>query len=146
MSTEPIRRVTVAERTYRVPRYAGSRAELLCDPSGPVTELRAGVVAVEPGSVVPLHYHKRQTLELVLSGCAVVQGRDGREWPVGPGDTMLFAAGPEAAHRWRITGNLPVVVLFVYPTPGAEDDELTWLESGAGLAAPSSPAGAPDRP
>ena len=146
MSAEPIRRVAAVERIYRAPRYAGSRAELLCDPSSPVTELRAGVVAVEPGSVVPLHYHKRQTLELVLSGCVVVQGRDGREWPVGPGDTMLFAAGPAAAHRWQITGNLPVVVLFVYPTPGAEDDELTWLEGGAAPAEPSSPAGAPDHP
>lgn len=136
MPTEPIRRVTVAERIYRAPRYAGSRAELLCDPTGPVTELRAGIVAVEPGSTVPLHYHKRQTLELVLSGCAVIEGKDGAAWSVGPGDAMLFAAGPAAAHRWLVTGNLPVVVLFVYPTPGAEDDQLTWLEgaSAAGAA------------
>lgn len=136
MPTEPIRRVTVAERIYRAPRYAGSRAELLCDPTGPVTELRAGIVAVEPGSTVPLHYHKRQTLELVLSGCAVIEGKDGAAWPVGPGDAMLFAAGPTAAHRWLVTGNLPVVVLFVYPTPGAEDDQLTWLE-GSSAAGPA---------
>lgn len=128
MTTEPIRRVAAAERQYRRPRYAGSRAELICEPSGPVTELRSAMVAVDPGVAVPFHYHKRQTLEFVLSGSALIRGRDGAEWRVGPGDTMLFAAGPEAAHRWEVTGNLPVVVLVVYPTPGGEDDELTWLE------------------
>ena len=112
MSTEPIRRVTVAERIYRAPRYAGSRAELLCNPSGPVTELRAGVVAVEPGSVLPLHYHKRQTLELVLSGCGVVQGRDGREWPGVAGRYHAVCGGtgsrpPLADHR-ESPGRRPV--------------------------------------
>jgi quercetin dioxygenase-like cupin family protein len=131
VAAEPIRRVTPAERLFRRPRYAGSRAELLAEPSGPVTEVRVAMVSVDPGAVVPLHFHKRQTVEIVLSGTAVIQDRAGGEWHVGPGDTMLFASGPAAAHRWRVTGNLPVVVLVIYPTPNGEDDELTWEEAVA---------------
>lgn len=136
MDVAPIRQVTAADRTYRQPRYAGSRAELLAEPSGPVTEVRVAMVSVDPGAVVPLHHHKRQTVEIIMSGTATIRNRDGDEWRVGPGDTMLFAAGPAAAHRWVVTGNLPVVVLVVYPTPNGEDDELTWEET----VTPAAPA------
>jgi len=116
------------DRRPRPPRYRGSRGETIGDAATPTVQLSAGQVALEPGTVVPMHYHTVETLEHVVSGQAIIVDRHGNAVQVGPGCTCIFPPRPEAAHRWTVTGNLPLLIFFVYPRPPGSDDQVTWLE------------------
>lgn len=124
-------RIGVEDRRPRLARYAGASVHTIVDPTmAPVEDLRFGISRLEPGGHAGLHYHSVEAIEFILSGRAIVIGPDGERMEMGPGDTVVFAPGPEAAHAWEYLGPEPCVILWMHAGPG--EDQVTWLPSPAG--------------
>ena len=74
-------------------------------------QLRARLVAIEPGGHVAAHSHKdRPTMEYVLQG-NVIEIRNGVEIPHGPGEMVM--ATREVSHWWENRGTTTVLLLPV---------------------------------
>lgn len=105
------------------------------------TELSVRLFEVPPGeSLCPYHYEYVEEWLLVLDGELVLRVPGG-EQPVGRGDVVRFAAGPEGAHKLTNRSAVPArIVMFssaqepavaVYPDsdkigvwPGTEADHV----------------------
>ena len=119
------RHVAPSERPDRASRWPDTWAQVVCNHQTPTDRLVAAIVTVAPHKTVPLHYHRVETLEYVLSGAARVRDRHGNEVIVTADSAVYFPAGPDAAHEWTVIGNSPVQVLFMYNAAHGEDDGLT---------------------
>lgn len=88
---------------------------------GELQGLAANVVVVEPGGqAYSWHWHEtNEELFFVLSGNGIVRTVEG-ERTVGPGDAIVFPAGPEGAHVMR---------------NASETEALTYLDVGTAHAA-----------
>ena len=74
-------------------------------------QLRARLVAIEPGGHVAAHSHKdRPTMEYVVQG-NVIEIRNGVEVPHGPGEMVM--ATREVSHWWENRGTTTVLLLPV---------------------------------
>jgi gentisate 1,2-dioxygenase len=127
-------RIRASERRARPARYGGATVATIADPlMAPVENLRFGISTLAPGSAAALHYHSVEAIEYILSGRAVVIGPDGERMDMEPGDAVVFAPGPDAAHAWEYLGPEPCVILWMHAGPG--EDQVTWL------APPAPPQG-----
>lgn len=93
-------------------RVEGSKPTLLLrsDVSGtPNRQVVAFVYEVQPGTMVPLHYHHGDEFHLVLSGewAAEVAGRDTRIMKAG--DSQYVADG--GVHGGKVVGSVPLKLL-----------------------------------
>lgn len=145
MSDGGFAHVRLGEGRPRPGRYPGSCGEWLVDHQTPTRELVAFVVSLDPGTVVPLHYHAAESLEYVLTGRGVVRGHH-QTCEVGPGSALYFPPGPAAAHEWRNTGPLHMQVLAVYVVPPGQDDGLQWVHPPGPAAGPHTGGAAPAAP
>ena len=116
------------ERRQRAGRVPGSAVDVLLDSETPTTSLLAGINHLAPGGHIPLHHHDYEELQFILSGAGVVIDAAGNRHPLERGSTVYCAAGAEAAHGFVSTGDVPLAIFFVYPTPGGAAPSLTWVE------------------
>ncbi|MCY7386997.1 MAG: cupin domain-containing protein [Burkholderiales bacterium] len=74
-------------------------------------QLRARLVAIEPGGHLAAHSHRdRPTMEYVVQG-NVIEIRNGVEIPHGPGEMVI--ATREVSHWWENRGTTTVLLLPV---------------------------------
>ena len=88
-------------------------------------DLYGGVIEIDPGTSVPVHWHRRGELQFVLSGRGFLLQPEGRETAVGPRSAVFSPAGRAGAHGFRAVGAAPLAILFVYGSPGGKRPWLT---------------------
>lgn len=98
----------------------GVMARIL-DDTDPGAELYA--VLTSCSGQIARHHHPVFEMQYVVAGAGVATDADGREYEIGPGGVVACPAGPGGAHAVRSTGNLPLQLLCVSPTPGGEAPE-----------------------
>jgi mannose-6-phosphate isomerase-like protein (cupin superfamily) len=103
------------------------------DEQTPGADMYAGMIAIPPGERVPLHWHHVGEMQLVLSGRGLLVDAGGGEAPVGPHDMVFAPAGEPGAHGFCNTGELPLIMVFLYSSPGG-----VWVPSIPVSATPSS--------
>ena len=126
--------IPASKRRHRGGRVPGSEVDVLLDSETPTTSLLAGINHLVPGARIPLHHHDYEELQFILSGSGLALDSTGGEHPIGPGATVYCAAGPGAAHGFVSTGDAPLAILFVYPTPGGGAPALNWVEQPTGVS------------
>jgi quercetin dioxygenase-like cupin family protein len=100
------------------PDYEGTTVELAVSSQVPGAEMFGGVVTIEPGVEIELHYHSQFEFQYVVSGSGIALDATGAETPIAAGGFVLSPAGRAGAHGFRATGDQPLAILFLYPTPG----------------------------
>ena len=129
-------RVTVLrpeEWRPRTPKVPGSRVSLIIDKLIDGADLYGGINVLEPGRTIPAHWHDdRGELQFILSGVGVALDGQGGETLVGPHHVVFAPGGPEGTHGFRNDSNLPLVILFFYPSAGGEAPPMTFADAAAG--------------
>ena len=120
--------IAPGKRRHRAGRVPGSEVDVLLDAETPTAALLAGINRLAPGARIPLHHHDYEELQFIVSGAGLALDSAGGEHPIGPGSAVYCAAGPEAGHGFVSTGDEPLAILFVYPTPGGSAPSLTWVK------------------
>jgi uncharacterized cupin superfamily protein len=102
---------------------AGFRTSAVAERLG-AAQVGASLYEVAPGETTwPYHFHHAaEELLVVLSGSLAVHTPSG-EHKLGPGDVVLFPAGPEGAHEERNQGSAPARFLLVSTRPPLEVTE-----------------------
>ncbi|MGH2473471.1 MAG: cupin domain-containing protein [Candidatus Limnocylindria bacterium] len=95
----------------------GTRVRLVVDSVVPGADLYGGVIEIEAGASVPLHWHRRGELQFVLSGRGALLHPNGLETSVGPHSAVFSPAGRHGAHGFRARGPARLVILFFYGSP-----------------------------
>lgn len=91
-------------------------------------DLYGGVIGVERGATIPLHWHRRGELQFVLEGRGVLLHPGGRETRVRANSAVFSPAGRDGAHGFRSTGRGPLVILFIYRAPGGRRPAFFHLQ------------------
>ena len=100
--------------------FAGTSVALVVDVAVDGADLYGGVIEIDPGTRVPLHFHRRGELQFVLSGRGFMLQPSGRETAVGPRSAVFSPAGRAGAHGFRAVGRAPLAILFLYGSPGGK--------------------------
>jgi uncharacterized cupin superfamily protein len=109
----------------RADAFPGTRVGLVVDDAVAGADLYGGVIEIDPGTSVPLHWHRRGELQFVLSGRGFLVQPRGRETAVGPRSAVFSPAGRAGAHGFRAVGSARLAILFVYGSPGGKRPWLT---------------------
>ncbi len=80
-------------------------------------DLYGGVIEIDPGTSVPIHWHRRGELQFVLSGRGFLRHPNGRETAVGRRSAVYSPAGRAGAHGFRAVGHARLAILFLYGSP-----------------------------
>ena len=97
--------------------FPGTRVRLVVDSGVAGADMYGGIIELEPGTKVPLHWHRRGELQFVLSGRGFLLHPNGRETAVGPRSAVFSPAGRDGAHGFRAIGRRPLAILFLYGSP-----------------------------
>lgn len=118
--------VQPSDRRRSDPAIPGTTRWVICDEETDAVNMVAGIVEVAAcGDAIPSHYHLAvDELQFVVSGSGVVRDSEGNEHPVTPGTAIYCGAG--SPHEFENTGDAPLIVLFVYPSPGGMAPDVTW--------------------
>lgn len=100
------------------PDYPGTVVELAVSSAIAGADMYGGLVTIDPGTEIALHYHSQFEFQFVVSGTGVGLDSAGAEVPIVPGGFVLSPAGRAGSHGFRATGDQPLVILFLYPTAG----------------------------
>ena len=111
--------------------FAGTHPRLILDPTIAGADLHGGVIDLDPGATVKLHYHRRGELQFVLAGRGKLLHADGTESPVAANSAVFSPAGKSGAHGFRNSGRTRMSILFLYPSPGGRRPAVTLLKRGA---------------
>lgn len=117
------------ERWPRAARVAGSTVGLFLDGSVPGADLYGGINVLAPGATIPLHWHSMGELQFILSGTGEALDASGRRVPVGPHSVVFGPAGRDGGHGFVNTGQVPLAILFVYPSPGGIAPDFNLLDA-----------------
>ncbi len=112
----------------RAALFAGTHPRLILDPTIAGADLHGGVIQLEPGATVSLHYHRRGELQFVLAGRGKLLHPDGTESPVAANSAVFSPAGRSGAHGFRNSGRTRMSILFLYPSPGGRRPSLTLFK------------------
>ena len=121
------------------PDYEGTTVDLAVSSALPGAEMFGGLVTIEPGVEITLHYHSQFEFQYVVSGSGVALDVTGAEIPITAGGFVLSPAGLGGAHGFRADAAGPLVILFLYPTPGGARPDR--FPATAITAPPETPAG-----
>lgn len=105
--------------------FPGTKVGLIVHDAVAGADLYGGVIEIDPGTNVPLHWHRRGELQFVLSGRGFLLQPNGRETAVGPRSAVFSPAGRAGAHGFRAVGAAPLAILFIYGSPGGKRPWLT---------------------
>lgn len=119
-----------SERRSCKPTLPGAGRWLIFDEQTPTVSLLVGIVELpERGSTIPLHYHSSvDEFQYIVSGSGVVWDAEGNEHPLRPGTCIYCGPGPKGAHGYKNTGASPLVILFVYPSPGGKPPDVIVVD------------------
>ena len=97
--------------------FPGTKVGLVVHDAVAGADLYGGVIEIDPGTSVPVHWHRRGELQFILSGRGFLVQLHGRETPVGPRSAVFSPAGRAGAHGFRAVGSARLAILFVYGSP-----------------------------
>ncbi len=106
----------------------GMRRKVLVDEQTPTNSLISGFIVLDPGAKIPLHYHDIEELQFIVYGYGTIRDIDGTERPARAGTFLYCPSGPNGAHEFDNTGDLPLSLIFVYPSPGGKAPPLKYVE------------------
>ena len=109
--------------------FPGTKVGLVVHDAVAGADLYGGVIEIDPGTSVPVHWHRRGELQFVLSGRGFLLQPQGREIAVGPRSAVFSPAGRAGAHGFRAVGSARLAILFVYGSPGGKRPWLTVVKS-----------------
>ena len=111
--------VHLPERAWprRADAYPGTKVRLVVHSDLDGADLYGGVITIQPGVTVPLHFHRRGEIQFILSGRGVLLRPDGRETSVAPRSAVFSPRGRPGAHGFRATGRRRLEILFFYGSP-----------------------------
>ncbi len=81
----------------------------------PSERMRVGLAKFGPNLHEHLHWHSIEVYYYVLKGSAVVHDLKGKEYNVGPGDSIYAPAGLAGSHEWHI-GEVGLELLSIRAT------------------------------
>lgn len=106
------------QRRRQAPDYPGTTVDIIIDDTVPGADMNGGVVTLEPGVTITLHYHSQFEFQYVISGSGVALDSQGGETPIVAGGAVLSPHGAAGAHGFRADESGPLKILFLYPIPG----------------------------
>jgi quercetin dioxygenase-like cupin family protein len=109
--------------------FRGTKVGLVVHDKVAGADLYGGVIEIDPGTSVPVHWHRRGELQFVLAGRGFLLKPGGRETAVGPRSSVFSPAGRAGAHGFRAVGSARLAILFVYGSPGGKRPWLTVVKS-----------------
>ena len=75
----------------------------------PSERIRVGHAKFGPNLHEHLHWHPIEVFYYVLSGTAIVRDYEGKEYKVGPGDSIYAPAGFAGSHEWQVKDGLELL-------------------------------------
>ncbi len=109
--------------------FPGTRRQLICDDETPTIKLVTGIVElIEPGCIIPLHYHHIEEFQYVLSGNGLARDGQGNEYPVSVGTSVYCRPGVQGAHEFENNGREPLEILFVFPSEGGKFPDVEVVD------------------
>ncbi|WP_162893151.1 cupin domain-containing protein [Microbacterium halotolerans] len=117
-------------RQTQPPDYPGTSVELIVSGATDGADMYGGIVTLEPGVTITLHYHSQFEFQYVVSGSGVALDSLGGETPIAPGGAVLSPAHADGAHGFRANEKEQLKILFLYPTPGGHPPDR--FEVGGG--------------
>jgi quercetin dioxygenase-like cupin family protein len=75
----------------------------------PSERIRVGLAQFAPNLHEHLHWHPIEVFYYVLKGSAIVRDLAGKEYKVGPGDSIYAPAGLAGSHEWQIGEGLELL-------------------------------------
>jgi len=75
----------------------------------PSERIRVGHAIFGPNLHEHLHWHPIEVFYYVLSGSAIVRDYAGKEYKVGPGDSIYAPAGIAGSHEWEVKDGLELL-------------------------------------
>lgn len=111
--------VHLPERSWplRADAFPGTEVRLVVHSDIEGADLYGGLIAIQPGVTIPIHFHRRGEIQFVLSGRGVLLRPDGSETKVGPRSAVFSPRGRSGAHGFRAIGRRPLEILFFYGSP-----------------------------
>jgi quercetin dioxygenase-like cupin family protein len=123
--TEPgaISKYVGPDRFERMPSAPDTTVDIVVSARDAGADMFAGLVTIEPGVELDLHYHSQFELQYIVSGQGFALDSTGAETAVAAGGFVLSPAGRTGSHGFRATGSEPMQILFAYPSPGGEEPD-----------------------
>lgn len=106
------------ERHRQAPDYPGTTVDMIIDDTVPGADMNGGIVTLDPGVTITLHYHSQFEFQYVVSGSGVALDSLGGETPIVAGGAVLSPHGASGAHGFRADESGPLSILFLYPNAG----------------------------
>lgn len=106
----------------------GTILKIVCDEKNPTESLMVGVVTVGPNMKVDAHYHNIEELQYILYGEGIVYDREGKLHRIKQGDFIYCPSKEIGTHSFENTRDEPLVILYVYPSPGGKSPEVITYE------------------
>ena len=128
--------VHIHPRSWR-PREAafpGNHVRIAMDATVAGADLYGGLIALDPGAMVELHWHRRGEIQYVVRGRGRLLHPDGHESAVAAGSAVFSPAGAAGAHGFRNSGRRALEILFFYGTPGGRRPSMTLLARSGRVA------------
>ncbi len=113
----------------RAPVVAGSTVALAFDGEIPDAGLYGGTNTLDPGSRIPIHWHSIPEFQYIVTGEGRALDAAGAGVPVGAGSCVYSPAGAAGAHGFENTGPVPLVILFLYPSPGGARPDFNLVDA-----------------
>ncbi|MGO1412839.1 cupin domain-containing protein [Microbacterium sp. JB110] len=118
------------DRQMQPPDYPGTSVELIVSGATDGADMYGGIVTLEPGVTITLHYHSQFEFQYVVSGSGVALDSLGGETPIAPGGAVLSPAHADGAHGFRASEHEQLKILFLYPTPGGHPPDRFEVTAG----------------
>ena len=123
-----------ADRRWVTGLFTGTRRGLIADEQTPTLGLVTGVVELlDPGRKIDLHHHEVEEFQYIVSGTGLARDAHGTKYPVAPGTCVYCRPGPEGAHEFENTGQDPLVILFVFSSPGGRFPAIHVVNADAAI-------------
>lgn len=107
----------------QAPDYPGTTVDLAVSAAVPGADMYGGLVTLDPGVEIELHYHSQFEMQYVVSGSGTALDATGAEIPIVKGGFVLSPAGRDGAHGFRASADEPLTILFLYPNPGGHEPD-----------------------
>lgn len=118
----------------RAPVAAGSTVAIAFDGEIPDAGLYGGTNTLDPGSSIPTHWHSLPEFQFILGGEGVALDAAGVAVQIRFGSCVYSPAGAAGAHGFENTGLVPLVILFLYPSPEGARPDFHLVEGALGTS------------
>jgi oxalate decarboxylase/phosphoglucose isomerase-like protein (cupin superfamily) len=120
-------RIEATRWRARAAAFPGNHVRIAVDATIAGADLYGGLITLDPGATVELHWHRRGEIQYILRGQGRLLHPDGRESAVAAGSAVFSPPGAAGAHGFRNSGRRVLEILFFYGAPGGRRPSMTLL-------------------